>query len=93
MNPETISCGTCGQPTTHIGTKRCDNCYEVELRLRWYLNRGGEKALIFVRETMSKFINASAPKKQGDKCEGCGAVMDDEGSVYHERGCSRTVSP
>lgn len=34
---ETVPCETCGEPTTFLGTKRCNNCYEVESRLDQYL--------------------------------------------------------
>ena len=32
-----VPCDTCGQPTTMLGTRRCDPCWEVEKRLRDYL--------------------------------------------------------
>lgn len=32
--PETVPCGVCSEPTPMLGTKRCDRCYELELRIR-----------------------------------------------------------
>lgn len=32
--PETCPCGLCGKPTLMTGTKRCDNCWEMEGRIR-----------------------------------------------------------
>lgn len=32
--PETCPCGLCGMPTRMTGTKRCDNCWEMEGRIR-----------------------------------------------------------
>lgn len=32
----TIPCETCGRPTPYMGTRRCDNCWEVERRLPDY---------------------------------------------------------
>jgi len=38
MNEQsTIPCAICGTPTTYTGTKRCNNCWEVEHRLADYL--------------------------------------------------------
>jgi hypothetical protein len=34
---ETVPCETCGKPTIHLGTKRCNGCWEVESRLGEYL--------------------------------------------------------
>lgn len=34
---ETAPCETCGHPTPMLGTRRCDNCWEVERRLVAYL--------------------------------------------------------
>lgn len=41
---ETVPCETCGTPTHMTGTKRCDDCWEVERRLGEYLRRGGANA-------------------------------------------------
>jgi hypothetical protein len=43
---ETVPCETCGRPTPYTGTKRCNNCYEVESRLPTYLGSpGGQEVL------------------------------------------------
>jgi hypothetical protein len=52
-DPPTVPCGTCGVPTRMTGTKRCDGCWEVETRLRDYLNTG-ERAKAFVRAALRK---------------------------------------
>lgn len=33
---EVEPCGTCGEPTTMLGTKRCDLCWQVERLLGEY---------------------------------------------------------
>jgi hypothetical protein len=40
----TIPCEICGKPTPYLGTKRCNNCWEVETRLETFLEsqRGRE---------------------------------------------------
>lgn len=48
MTRDTIPCETCGKPTPYFGTKRCDNCWEVERRLDAYLVT--PQALVFVRQ-------------------------------------------
>ena len=30
----TVPCGLCGQPTTYLGTKRCNRCWELEHRIQ-----------------------------------------------------------
>lgn len=32
-NERVVPCGLCGTPTTMLGTKRCDRCYELESRV------------------------------------------------------------
>lgn len=41
---KTVPCKTCGVPTQYLGTRLCDNCFEVERRLEGYLRsqRGQE---------------------------------------------------
>ena len=31
---ETVACGLCSTPTTKLGTKRCDRCWELETRIK-----------------------------------------------------------
>jgi hypothetical protein len=45
---ETVPCSTCGDPTRMTGTKKCNDCWEVEGRLQGYLRRGGAKAYAVV---------------------------------------------
>ena len=42
--PMTVPCEVCGKPTPYLGTKRCNNCWEVEKRLETFLEsqRGRE---------------------------------------------------
>jgi hypothetical protein len=49
---ETIPCETCGTPTPFTGTKRCNNCWEVERRLPDYMK--SPKAWDFVRQYIPK---------------------------------------
>lgn len=37
MSEPTVPCDVCGTPTTFLGTRRCNNCWEVESRLAQYL--------------------------------------------------------
>lgn len=48
----TVPCDTCGRPTPMDRTKRCDDCWEVEGRLRGYLNRGGANARTFAENLL-----------------------------------------
>ncbi len=38
------TCVICGKPTTMLGTRRCDNCWEVERRLASYIESPAGKA-------------------------------------------------
>lgn len=50
----TVSCKTCGEPTTFTGTKQCNGCHEVEMRLGEYLRNGGVNARAFVTRELAK---------------------------------------
>lgn len=50
---ETVSCGTCGQKTDFTGTKKCNGCWEVEMRLDQYLAKGGKNARDFVEGALT----------------------------------------
>jgi hypothetical protein len=52
IDMETIPCETCGSPTPFKGTKRCNNCWEVEGRLPTYLRN--PKGVGFIRSLMPK---------------------------------------
>jgi len=41
---ETVPCETCGKPTPYRGTKRCNNCWEVERRLPDYVKSSRGRA-------------------------------------------------
>jgi hypothetical protein len=49
IEQETVPCETCGDPTTYTGTKRCNNCYEVESRLDSYLQNPKALQLIVTK--------------------------------------------
>lgn len=51
MERETIPCKICGKPTPMLGTKRCNNCWEVERGLGEYLKSQGGQDVI--RELMT----------------------------------------
>jgi hypothetical protein len=51
---ETIPCVTCGMPTPFTGTKRCNNCWEVESRLNQYLR--SPKGETFVAKAMAGIL-------------------------------------
>jgi hypothetical protein len=47
MELPTVPCDTCGEPTTFTGTKRCNNCWEVERRIQDYARSAkGKKFLL-----------------------------------------------
>jgi hypothetical protein len=54
-----VPCETCGTSTQSGGTKRCDACFEVESRLKFYLARGGENARQFVEKALLEIRVAS----------------------------------
>ena len=49
MKEETIPCETCGEPTIHTGTKRCNNCYEIESRMNTYLRHLNGRRHVFAK--------------------------------------------
>ena len=61
IESEWIPCKTCGDPTTFLGTKLCNGCWEVQTRLQSYLNN--ENAIRFVSEALNK-IQATPPEPQ-----------------------------
>lgn len=67
---ETVPCGTCGEPTTYTGTKQCNDCHEVETRLRGYLKRGKRKSRAFVLEVLTEFLEINW-------CEWCDVEIPD----------------
>jgi hypothetical protein len=59
---ETVPCDTCGQPTPYKGTRRCDNCWEVESRLAAYLE--SEKGREFIKQAFREFIKQALRELQ-----------------------------
>ena len=47
-----MPCETCGKPTTYLGTKRCDRCWQVERLLDDYMKSPG--GLRVVRNLLPK---------------------------------------
>lgn len=62
-----VPCKTCETPTTMLGTRTCDACWEVEHRLAFYLTRGGDKAFAFVAEALKKAMSQDPALKRGSK--------------------------
>jgi hypothetical protein len=51
---EHVPCGVCGVPTGAArGGERCNNCWEVEHRLKGYLRDGGHAALCFILDALA----------------------------------------
>jgi len=55
--PKPVPCKTCGEPTTMMGTKLCDGCWEVESRLEKYLEseKGREHVVRRLKECDAVF--------------------------------------
>jgi len=51
-NEETVPCKLCGEPTIMLGTKKCDNCWEVISRLSTFLD--SRKARDLTRKLLSQ---------------------------------------
>jgi ribosomal protein L37E len=50
FSSETVPCKRCGEPTSYLGTKLCNNCWEVEHRLDLYLR--SEKAQQYIHSKL-----------------------------------------
>jgi len=63
LQQPTCPCETCGEPTTYTGTKRCNNCWEVEGRLDEYASEpNGRKRIL---EALVRQIEGSrSPTRQ-----------------------------
>lgn len=46
MHVATVPCALCGEPTDFTGTKRCNNCWEVERRLDDFLKSANGRRLL-----------------------------------------------
>lgn len=62
---EKVPCETCGCPTTSTGTKRCDQCWEVENRLGPYIAAGGDDARRFVAAVLGGRLGPEADRDFG----------------------------
>ena len=87
----TVPCETCSTPTAYEGTKRCNNCWEVERRLPDYLK--SPKAWEFVRKLLPKLDDwkDSHPdawdydavlKENGVTVEWCDTLVDGNGNEH-----------
>lgn len=47
---ETISCTMCGEPTTYLGTKLCNNCWELSSRISTFIEKNPEGARIWLNQ-------------------------------------------
>jgi hypothetical protein len=55
------ACATCGGPIEGVGAKCCDACWEVEVRLDGYIQRGGARA----RERLAEALLVSMETDNG----------------------------
>ena len=63
IESEWIPCKTCGDPTTFLGTKLCNGCWEVQTRLQSYLNN--ENAIRFVSGALNKIHDTPSDSQHG----------------------------
>ena len=87
----TVPCETCSTPTAYEGTKRCNNCWEVERRLPDYLK--SPKALEFVRKMLPKLDDwkdghpdawdyDAVLRENGVTVEWCDTLVDGTGNEH-----------
>ena len=50
-----IPCEVCGRPTLYMGTRRCNNCWEVERRLEDYLRTAKGREFVVQKLTGAVF--------------------------------------
>ena len=88
---ETIPCETCGTPTPFTGTRRCNNCWEVERRLPEYMK--SPKAWDFMRQHIPKLDDwaggkpdawdfEAVLKENGVVVEWCDTLVDGNGNEH-----------
>ena len=88
---ETIPCETCGTPTPFTGTRRCNNCWEVERRLPDYTK--SPKAWDFMRQHIPKLDDwaggkpdawdfEAVLKENGVVVEWCDTLVDGNGNEH-----------
>jgi len=58
-------CEVCGDPRPEFAgaTKRCNNCWELESRMRMYLIKGGDAAKLFIATAL--FRSLTSEKEEG----------------------------
>jgi hypothetical protein len=54
---EKVPCEICGTETQYTGTKRCDNCWEVETRIDYFLNH--KKGRDFIKRKLKSYENTN----------------------------------
>lgn len=69
MKTETVPCETCGEPTAMTSTKRCNDCYEVELRLPKFLSHAKGRAHVRRLLASLKKTHVEDEKLVHDQCE------------------------
>ncbi len=57
-----IPCETCGDPTVFTGTRRCNNCWEVERRIELYLE--SPKGREFIVKELQCRVPAADPSSK-----------------------------
>lgn len=67
IESEWIPCKTCGNPTTFLGIKLCNGCWEVETRLQSYLTN--ENAIRFVLKALDTIKATPVEPKHGREPE------------------------
>jgi hypothetical protein len=88
---ETVPCETCGTPTLLTGTRRCNNCWEVERRLPSYMK--SPKAWDFMRQYIPKLDDwkdgrpdawdyDAVLKENGVSVEWCDTLVDGNGNEH-----------
>jgi len=92
-----VPCETCGKPTRFTGTKRCDNCWEVEHRLERYLQSpGGQKQARDKMPLLDDWVDGrpdawdyeTVLAENEVKVEWCAALVNSEGIVREDKCCS-----
>jgi hypothetical protein len=101
---ETVPCETCGTPTPFVGTKRCNNCWEVERRLPDYMR--SSKGWDFVRQHIPRLDdwkdghpdawNYDAVLRENDVVvEWCDTMVDGNGNEHRggavDRACAKHI--
>jgi hypothetical protein len=90
---ETTHCETCGAPTTSLGTKRCNRCWNVERNLADYLKTpGGQAAAHQFLPVLDDWVEGEPDawdyeavlRDNNVTVEWSDTVVDGDGKEYHE---------